>query len=85
MGRVHRWERTFGDTGKKLCYAQVWLPGRLKPILNVRKGYETTAMREQDITKLIAAFEGRDSVGIEVVKDVADVIDAPTFDSAEVV
>ncbi len=58
--RVHRWDRTFADTGKKLFYAQVWLPECSKPILNVRKGHETVAMREEEVTKTLAEFDGRD-------------------------
>jgi hypothetical protein len=68
--RVYRWDRTFADTGKQLFYAQVWLPDAMKPILNVRKRCDTNAMREKDIEKTVAEFDGRNSVEqLDVVTD----------------
>lgn len=81
--RVHRWDRTFPDTGKQLFYAQVWLPDATKPILNVRKGYETNAMREKEIEQTLAAYDGRNSVEQLEVANADDVLDAPTFDPAQ--
>jgi type IV secretory pathway TraG/TraD family ATPase VirD4 len=78
--RVHRWDHTFGETGKQLFYAQVWLPERKKPILNVRKGYETATVREQDIASALAAFNSRNGVELKVVAEATDPIDAPDFD-----
>jgi type IV secretory pathway TraG/TraD family ATPase VirD4 len=83
--RVHRWDRTFDDTGKQLFYAQVWLPEATKPILNSRKGYDTHAMREQEIEKTLAAFDGRNSVEKLDVVSADAALDAPTFDSADFV
>jgi type IV secretory pathway TraG/TraD family ATPase VirD4 len=86
--RVHRWDRTFADTGKKLFYAQVWLPDCSKPILNVRKGHETVAMREEEVTKTLAEFDGRDGGELElqltlaVVDSTDDLSAVPTFDPA---
>jgi hypothetical protein len=81
--RVYRWDRIFDDTGKQLFYAQVWLPAATKPILNVRKGYESNAMREKEIEQTLAAYDGRNSVEQLEVANADTVLDAPTFDPAQ--
>jgi type IV secretory pathway TraG/TraD family ATPase VirD4 len=83
--RVHRWDRTFADTGKQLFYAQVWLPDRDKPILNVKKGLESAAMRDAEITKTLTVFDDRNATGLAVVTDADAPLDAPTFDPADFV
>jgi len=80
--RVHCWDHTFEETGKQLFYAQVWLPERKKPILNVRKGYEAATIREQEIASALAAFNSRNGVELKVVNEASDPIDAPDFDPA---
>jgi type IV secretory pathway TraG/TraD family ATPase VirD4 len=81
--RVHRWDRTFGDTGLKLFYGQMWLPERTKPILNQRKGYATAALRDDDIAKALAAFDAQAEAELPVVDDANDPLDAPIFDPAQ--
>jgi hypothetical protein len=66
-----------------LFYAQVWLPNRPKPILNVRKGYETVALREKAIEDTLNAFDARNAVGVDVVETADNPPDVPTFDPAD--
>jgi type IV secretory pathway TraG/TraD family ATPase VirD4 len=82
---VYRWDRTFADTGKQLFYAQVWLPEATKPILNLKKGCETAAMRDAEITKTLTGFDDRNATGLAVVTDADAPLDAPTFDPADFV
>jgi hypothetical protein len=73
----------FDDTGKGLFYAQVWLPNCPNPILNVRKGYETMALREKAIEDTLNAFDARNAVKVDVVKTADNPLDVPTFDPAD--